>query len=342
MIKGGDELNFTENMPVDLKVAKKTFSRIALALIAFILLSDAIVIGLELLVLWFLPESARNYTVSLAISSVSMYCIGVPVFYSIVKKLPKDKGEVGKALPKTLFVLFAVTMFFMYSGSLVGITASDILAEKFGIYMAENTLDIVAQIPWYVALVFAVIIGPFFEELVFRKLIIDRTAMYGEKLAILFSALTFAFFHMSVKQFFYAFLVGIVFGYLYTRTRKMKYTYLLHVAVNFVGSVVPLLLNEYAGYEEILTAIEENPDKALEIVEANPIGYAIVTLYSILYLGFIFVGMMLFFRVIRKIHFNRAPLQLPKDSEAVVAFTPICVIAYFAITVILPFALSQI
>ena len=340
--KGGDRLNFTENMSVDLKVAKKTFSRIAIALIAFLISSYAIVIALELLTVWFLPEGTYTYTVSVLISSISMYLVGVPVFYFIVKGMPKDKGEVGIARPKTLLVLFVITMFFMYSGSLVGITASDILAEKFGIYMAENTLDMVSQIPWYVALVFAVIIGPFFEELIFRKFIIDRTAMYGEKLAILFSALTFAFFHMSVQQFFYAFLVGLVFGYLYTRTRKMKYTYLLHMAVNFVGSVVPLLLNEYAGYEEILTAIAEDPNKALEIVEANPVGYAVVTLYSILYLGVIFVGMMLFFKFIRKIHFNRAPLQLPSDSEATVAFTPVFVIAYFAITVILPFVLSQI
>ena len=342
MKKGGDELNFTETMPVDLKVAKKTFSRIALALIAFLISSYAVVIALELAAAFFLPEGAYTYTISVVISSLSMYGVGAPIFFLVVKKLPKDKSEGGNALPKTLAVLFAITMFFMYAGSLVGISASDLLADKFGIYMAENTLEIVSQIPWYIALVFAVIIGPFFEELIFRKLIIDRTAIYGEKLAILFSALTFAFFHMSVQQLFYAFLVGLAFGYLYTRTRKMKYTYLLHALVNFVGTVIPILLNEYAGYEDILNSIAESPDTALEIVSANPIGYAVVTIYSVLYLGVIFFGMALFFRFIKKIHFNRATLQLPKDSEATVAFTPVFVIAYFAITVILPFVLSQI
>ena len=44
-------------------------------------------------------------------------------------------------------------------------------------------------------LVFAVILGPVLEELVFRGLIISRMRRFGDKAAILFSAAIFALFH---------------------------------------------------------------------------------------------------------------------------------------------------
>ena len=67
-------------------------------------------------------------------------------------------------------------------------------------------------------LFFLVIVGPIFEEWLFRKQLIDHTRKYGEKTAILLSGLAFGLFHMNLFQFFYAFLLGLMFGYVYTRT----------------------------------------------------------------------------------------------------------------------------
>ena len=329
-----------EKIPFDFAAAKKVFSRIGFSLIIFIAVSYAAVFLLELVCLWLLPEGAFDASLSVALSSLAMYGVGVPVFYLLVRGITPEKKETGKARFSTLLILFCITTGFMYVGSLFGSFVYDFVGEKFGLYPYEATLEVVQNIPWYIALLFTVMLAPIFEELVFRKLIIDRVSVYGEKLAILFSAILFAFFHMSIQQFFYAFLAGLVFGYLYIRTRKLIYPVILHALVNFFGSVVPLLLMEYAGYEELLAA--GTPEKMVETAAANPIGYAVIMIYSVALLALVFGGFALTFVYSKKLHFDPSPLQLPRDSEGTVAFTGVGVIIFIAVTVILPFVLTMI
>ena len=57
---------------------------------------------------------------------------------------------------------------------------------------------------------------------------------YGEKTAIVFSALAFALFHMNLFQFFYAFGLGLIFGYVYTRTSRLRYSVLMHMLIDSI------------------------------------------------------------------------------------------------------------
>ena len=47
----------------------------------------------------------------------------------------------------------------------------------------------------------------------FRKLIIDRMSIYGDKLAIIVSSIAFGLFHGNFYQIFYATLIGFILGY---------------------------------------------------------------------------------------------------------------------------------
>ena len=85
---------------------------------------------------------------------------------------------------------------------------------------------------WLIAIVGA----PLFEETIFRKFLIDRLHPYGERLAVIFSALVFAMAHQNGMQFFLAFFLGIVFGIVYLRTGKLGYTIFLHFMINFVAT----------------------------------------------------------------------------------------------------------
>ena len=95
--------------------------------------------------------------------------------------------------------------------------------------------------------VFAVILAPLVEELVFRKLLCDRMRRYGDKIAVLVSGIAFGLYHGNLYQFFYAAAIGIFFAFLYCRTGRVSYTILLHMLVNFVGSVIPLTVMELCG-----------------------------------------------------------------------------------------------
>ncbi len=85
-----------------------------------------------------------------------------------------------------------------------------------------------------------VLIGPILEELIFRKLLIDRIRRFGEWNAVLFSALAFGLFHMNLPQFCYAASVGLMLGYVYVKTGRILYTIIMHILLNGASSLIVL------------------------------------------------------------------------------------------------------
>ena len=78
--------------------------------------------------------------------------------------------------------------------------------------------------------------------ILFRKFLIDKTIKYGAKVSIILSAVLFALFHGNLNQFFYAFLIGGFFAYVYIKTGKITYSIILHAVVNLMGSVFSIIL----------------------------------------------------------------------------------------------------
>lgn len=136
--------------------------------------------------------------------------------------------------------VFAVSMGLMYVGNLIG----QILMLIVGLVTGKPVINgieevILAMEPWSVMLV-AVIIGPIVEEVIFRKFLLDRIAGYGQLTAMFVSGLIFALAHGNFYQFFYAFAIGMVFAWVYLRTGRLRDTILLHMLINFCGSLVPM------------------------------------------------------------------------------------------------------
>ena len=85
-------------------------------------------------------------------------------------------------------------------------------------------------------LCFAVAAVPaFFEELFFRKGLIDFSKRFGNMFALVFSALIFGIGHFNILQGIFAFLAGLVLGSLYLKTGNLKMSILLHFINNLVG-----------------------------------------------------------------------------------------------------------
>lgn len=82
----------------------------------------------------------------------------------------------------------------------------------------------------------AIIVAPIFEELIFRKLVLDRVGSFGEAPAVLCSALLFGLAHQNAGQFFLAFLLGLLFARIYLHTGKIVYTMLLHFMINLTAT----------------------------------------------------------------------------------------------------------
>ena len=98
------------------------------------------------------------------------------------------------------------------------------------------------------------VLAPVFEELVFRKVLVDHVLPFGEWPAILFSGITFGLFHGNLTQFFYATVLGMILAYVYIRWGNILYTIGIHACINFLGGVLPVLVPA-ASYFILLVAL---------------------------------------------------------------------------------------
>jgi len=200
--------------------------------------------------------------INMGINILAQYLIAFPVFLLVTKGIRKcNPREKTKLSIGEFAAMFLISYGLMYAGNIIGQFVGSVAEMISGIApdnSLENALD--GTPLWLIAIV-VVIFAPIVEELMFRKIMIDRLSVVGEKTAIIFSALAFAIFHANIYQFFYAAFIGLVFGYVYVKTRDVRYTIVIHMLINFLGSVVALPVSEqvlkfYEQYEIILTGGE--------------------------------------------------------------------------------------
>lgn len=90
---------------------------------------------------------------------------------------------------------------------------------------------------------YAGIIGPVVEELVFRGFVLRSLDKYGKNLAIVISSALFGIMHGNIPQAVFAFLTGLVFGYVASKY-SIVWCIILHILNNMVlGDLLNLALS---------------------------------------------------------------------------------------------------
>lgn len=95
---------------------------------------------------------------------------------------------------------------------------------------------------------YASLIGPIVEELMFRGFIIGSTKQNGKIIAIVLSAFIFGLMHANPLQFFAGFVSGLLLGYVFVEY-SIVWTIILHIFNNFVLNELPLLLFKDASID---------------------------------------------------------------------------------------------
>jgi membrane protease YdiL (CAAX protease family) len=100
------------------------------------------------------------------------------------------------------------------------------------------------------------IVPAIFEELFFRKALIDISEKFGKVFAVIMSALIFGLAHMNLGQFIFAFCLGIMFGIIYIKTKDIKLTMILHFINNGYAAVTEILYTANLLNENVFAIIE--------------------------------------------------------------------------------------
>ena len=187
-----------------------------------------------------------DFNVLTILSSICNYILPFPIIYYLLREIDTNPIEKHNLNITKILKYFAITLTLMWFGNLIGLAITAGIGSLMQSEITNPVQNLISNSDIILNLLIISIIAPIFEELFFRKFLIDRTIKYGAKVSIIISAVIFGFFHGNLNQFFYAFLMGGFFAYVYIKTGKIIYTIILHLAVNLMGSVVSVFVTESA------------------------------------------------------------------------------------------------
>ena len=225
---------------------RKVFSRLGFAL-TFSILSVNVV---QLIVAGFMsavdPNLLMTDWANFFLIAVSFYLIGFPLAYCMMKKIPVAVSQEKKRLTLWQLVEYGLIS---YAVMILLNFLTTFLLSFIELFKTESIVNPVQQViltgsPWLILLCI-VVLSPIIEELLFRKILLDRVRIYGDKVAIIFTAIAFGFYHGNLSQLFYAVGLGIILAYIVLKTNQLKYSIGIHMFVNAMGSLIlPMLIGD--------------------------------------------------------------------------------------------------
>lgn len=329
--------------PEDERQARHTFSRYFLALFLYLLVANIVAIAITTgMSLMMGAEAAQTYIdehiwLSWLLSIGPMYLVALPLFLLMVYRMPRTVRVKRTPAPGDLFIALLICQGLGTVGSLIGNWLNSLIGALLGHEISNGVSDLIERSPVWLILVVTVILAPVVEELLFRKLLMDRIGVYGDRISIVISAVAFGLFHGNFYQFFYAAMLGAVFAYVYSHTGKIRYTILLHAIFNFCGSVavLPVLSasEEYESLTALLVAVGGDltamaTDDLAAYLRCN----AIVLSYTVVSYAAAIAGIVLLIRRRRTLFVSdRCEVAIPRERRASVILGNVGVILFLLI-----------
>ena len=227
-------------------VHKKFFSKIGFTYLIFGITAIIMQIILLNIVGAVNADLINDFNIATVLSAICNYVLPFPILVYLMKKIKSEKLEKTDLNIKTFLLYIAITFTLMWAGNLLGLAVTSLIGTAAQSEIANPVQNLINTADIWLNLILISIIGPIFEEIIFRKFLIDRTIKYGARVSIILSAIIFGFFHGNLSQLFYAFLLGGFFAYVYIKTGRIIYTITLHIIVNLMGSVVSLIATQSA------------------------------------------------------------------------------------------------
>ena len=228
---------------------------------------------------------------NLTLTAISILGVGLPLAFLLMKKVPDSKkGEVKKLSLGEFIKYFLVCYAAMFYTNLITLAVNKIISNFTGSEVVNPLEDVILGSNTLIIILYATILGPIAEELIFRKLLLDKLRRFGDLPAILLTSIAFGLFHMNLSQALYATAVGAVMAYVTVKTNTIRYSILIHIMVNFIGSgLAPLVL--YSGDMKIIILIS----LVIQVIVAAGTAFFIIN--------------------IKKIKFTKAAIPLVKKSD---------------------------
>lgn len=302
--------------------ARAVFSRLGVGAAVILLAASAVQVGLVYLLDAAAPAWRSWPPRMWVLAFAPLYLVAVPLGLLIARRAPASAPERRPMKAGRYLCIVLICVFMMEAGNLAGIAVQGLLESVIGVEPVNPIETFATDESLALRLVFLVVLAPLIEEFIFRKTLIDRMRPYGEKLAVVTSAAMFGLFHGNLAQMFYAFSLGLVFGYVYLRTGRLRCTVALHMLINLVGGVLSAELVQWAGpgLGKLSELSEMGPAELMQggMAELSTIltpGVIAFGIYAVTLLLCAAAGLVLLIIKARRVYFEPTPLELPRGKR---------------------------
>lgn len=239
------ELSFEEQQKLDL--TKKKFRSVGfvlgMALIIYISASTIINIVSSILITPMLTDVLNEeqiMLINLSINSLISLGLSALFVFSYTDKNRKENNipikEKIRIILEGIFLIGIIQIGLSYLYQIIGIEYNVVSTIA-----VENNLNMFTNILLFTCLA---IIPAIFEELLFRKAIINSTRKISVGFSIFISSIIFGLIHMNLGQIIFACLLGLIFAWMYVKTEDIKITMFLHLLNNGYASLQMLVTSE--------------------------------------------------------------------------------------------------
>lgn len=295
---------------------RKYFSRLGLMYFLGTLVIYGVQLAVTLALYYIEPGILEDANFSLMASMLPMYLVGMPIMIVLIRTVPARQMP-QRSLSAGKWVLAMIMSYsIMYCSNMIGIFITFLISLLKGASVANDLQEITTSVHPVISGVFMVVCAPLYEEFIFRKLLVDRAVLYGESVAVLLSGMVFGLFHGNLSQFAYASTLGMFFAFIYVKTGRLRYTILMHMAINFMGGVIaPALLNllNTDTLNEVL--LNQGSEAAVqEMLQVLP-GLLLMLIYMFCLFGIVIAGFVLLIVFRKKFRAEPKGIMLPKGER---------------------------
>lgn len=311
--------------------AKRDYSQIGFIYTIFSV-SVTIVQLIVSVILQLVAKGTVSMDLQIVLNSGTLYAVGLLVFAICFKRMPFtitaiEKHRMGiKAILKAVCMSYALLII----SNLLGTIITTIIGVVKGSPIINPVEELALNMSVPVMFIVTVICAPIFEELFFRKFIIDRVVKYGEWVAVAVSGIMFGLFHGNLSQFPYALTIGVFFGIIYVRTGRIGYSILLHAVMNFFGSVASVVVLKSLDMDMYMNILNSTTEQEMlaSITGEGAMGFLILIAYEVLVLIIVIIGIILWILEGKKLFFKVQDEELPQTDRVLTALSGKGMLAY--------------
>ena len=155
-------------------------------------------------------------------------------------------SDVIQTKPTKLSVVIPLIMIGM-AVAMIANTASEIISNNLSLFGIENTAvmeeEAITPLAFTLNILSTAVVPAFAEEFAYRGIFLGVLRKYGDTFAIITSAIMFGAMHGNLGQIPFAFILGLLFGFLTCKTNSIIPAIIVHFINNFYAAVMNTLSN---------------------------------------------------------------------------------------------------